>query len=111
MSPTRAYNFVDHTVDVVVVWVSGAGLRAIQGVVEAGLTAACGGVASAIWVEDSWQWHMYDTVKGSDWLGDQAVIEYMCRRPSPPSSSSNMRGCPSHAPAMEKSIRSHSVAT
>jgi succinate dehydrogenase / fumarate reductase, flavoprotein subunit len=48
MSPTRAYNFVDHTVDVVVVWVSGAGLRAIQGVVEAGLTAACGGVATSL---------------------------------------------------------------
>jgi hypothetical protein len=47
MSPTRAYNFVDPTVDVVVVWVSGAGLRAIQGVVEAGLTAACGGIATS----------------------------------------------------------------
>jgi hypothetical protein len=47
MSPTRAYNFVDHTVDVVVVWAGGAGLRATQGVVEAGLTAACGGIATS----------------------------------------------------------------
>src|SRR5258705_335835 len=96
MSSTRAYKFIDHTFDVVVVGAGGAGLRATQGAVEAGLTTACitkvfptrshtvaaqGGIAAALGnlSEDSWQWHMYDTVKGSDWLGDQDAIEYMCR--------------------------------
>jgi succinate dehydrogenase / fumarate reductase, flavoprotein subunit len=75
----------------------GAGLRATQGAVEAGLTTACitkvfptrshtvaaqRGIAASLGnlSEDSWQWHMYDTVKGSDWLGDQDAIEYMCRQ-------------------------------
>ena len=100
MSSTRAYEFIDHTFDVVVVGAGGPGLRATQGAVEAGLTTACitkvfpthshtvaaqGGIAASLGNigEDSWQWHMYDTVKGSDWLGDQDAIEYMCRQAVP----------------------------
>jgi succinate dehydrogenase / fumarate reductase flavoprotein subunit len=100
MSSARTYDFVDHTFDVVVVGAGGAGLRATQGAVEAGLTTACitkvfptrshtvaaqGGIAASLGNlgEDSWQWHMYDTVKGSDWLGDQDAIEYMCRQAAP----------------------------
>src|SRR5664279_3471502 len=102
MNSTRAgaYTFIDHTFDVVVVGAGGAGLRATQGTVEAGLTTACitkvfptrshtvaaqGGIAASLGNlgEDSWQWHMYDTVKGSDWLGDQDAIEYMCRQAVP----------------------------
>src|SRR5258708_22000226 len=100
MSSTRAYKFIDHTFDVVVVGAGGAGLGATQGAVEAGLTTACitkvfptrshtvaaqGGIAASLGNlgEDSWQWHMYDTVKGADWLGDQDAIEYMCRQAAP----------------------------
>ncbi|SIO44492.1 succinate dehydrogenase subunit A [Bradyrhizobium erythrophlei] len=100
MSSTHIYEFTDHTFDVVVVGAGGAGLRATQGAVEAGLTTACitkvfptrshtvaaqGGIAASLGNlgEDNWQWHMYDTVKGSDWLGDQDAIEYMCRQAVP----------------------------
>jgi len=100
MSPRRAYEFADHTFDVVVVGAGGAGLRAAQGTTEAGLTTACitkvfptrshtvaaqGGIAASLGnlSEDNWRWHMYDTVKGSDWLGDQDAIEYMCRQAVP----------------------------
>jgi succinate dehydrogenase / fumarate reductase, flavoprotein subunit len=100
MSSMRAYEFTDHTFDAVVVGAGGAGLRATQGAVEAGLTTACitkvfptrshtvaaqGGIAASLGNlgEDSWQWHMYDTVKGADWLGDQDAIEYMCRQAAP----------------------------
>ena len=92
----RAYPFTDHTFDVVVVGAGGAGLRATLGASEAGLKTACiskvfptrshtvatqGGVAASLgnMGEDDWRWHMYDTVKGSDWLGDQDAIEYLCR--------------------------------
>jgi succinate dehydrogenase / fumarate reductase flavoprotein subunit len=92
----RAYPFTDHTFDVVVVGAGGAGLRATLGASEAGLRTACiskvfptrshtvaaqGGVAASLgnMGEDDWRWHMYDTVKGSDWLGDQDAIEYLCR--------------------------------
>jgi len=92
----RAYPIVDHTFDVVVVGAGGAGLRAVVGCAKAGLSAACitkvfptrshtvaaqGGVAAALanMGPDDWKWHMYDTVKGSDWLGDQDAIEYLCR--------------------------------
>ncbi len=91
-----AYTFIDHTVDVCVVGAGGAGLRATLGAAQAGLKTACitkvfptrshtvaaqGGVAASLgnMGKDSWQWHMYDTVKGSDWLGDQDAIEYLCR--------------------------------
>ena len=92
----RAYPFTEHTFDVIVVGAGGAGLRATLGAAEAGLKTACvtkvfptrshtvaaqGGVAASLgnMGPDSWQWHMYDTVKGSDWLGDQDAIEYLCR--------------------------------
>ncbi len=86
----------DHTYDVVVVGAGGAGLRATFGLAEAGLSTACltkvfptrshtvaaqGGISAALgnMGEDDWRWHMYDTVKGSDWLGDQDAIEFMCK--------------------------------
>ena len=92
----RAYPIEDHTFDVVVIGAGGSGLRAVVGCAEAGLRTACvtkvfptrshtvaaqGGIAAALgnMGEDDWRWHMYDTVKGSDWLGDQDAIEYMCR--------------------------------
>jgi succinate dehydrogenase / fumarate reductase flavoprotein subunit len=98
MSP--AYPITDHTYDVVVVGAGGAGLRATVGLAAAGLktaaitkvfptrshtVAAQGGIGAALgnMTEDYWQWHMYDTVKGSDWLGDQDAIEYMCRQAIP----------------------------
>jgi succinate dehydrogenase / fumarate reductase flavoprotein subunit len=91
-----AYPVTDHTFDVVIVGAGGAGLRATVGCSQAGLRTACitkvfptrshtvaaqGGVAAALgnMGPDNWKWHMYDTVKGSDWLGDQDSIEYLCR--------------------------------
>ena len=96
----RAYRIVDHTYDVVVVGAGGSGLRATLGMGAAGLKTACvtkvfptrshtvaaqGGIGAALgnMGEDDWRWHMYDTVKGSDWLGDQDAIEYMCREAIP----------------------------
>jgi succinate dehydrogenase / fumarate reductase, flavoprotein subunit len=100
MPSNGAYRIVDHTYDVVVVGAGGAGLRATFGMGAAGLTTACitkvfptrshtvaaqGGISAALgnMGEDDWRWHMYDTVKGSDWLGDQDAIEYMCREAVP----------------------------
>ncbi len=91
-----AYQIVDHSYDVVVVGAGGAGLRAAMGSAEAGLKTACitkvfptrshtvaaqGGIAASLgnMGPDHWTWHMYDTVKGSDWLGDQDAIEYLTR--------------------------------
>jgi succinate dehydrogenase / fumarate reductase flavoprotein subunit len=91
-----AYPITDHSFDVVVVGAGGAGLRATLGMAEAGLRTACvskvfptrshtvaaqGGISASLgnMGEDDWRWHMYDTVKGSDWLGDQDAIEYLCR--------------------------------
>jgi len=93
---TGDYTIVDHEYDAVVVGAGGAGLRAAMGLSEAGFKTACvtklfptrshtvaaqGGVNAALgnMGEDDWRWHMYDTVKGSDWLGDQDAIHYMCR--------------------------------
>jgi len=95
-----AYQIIDHTYDVVVVGAGGAGLRATFGMAEKGLKTACitkvfptrshtvaaqGGISAALgnMGEDDWRYHMYDTVKGSDWLGDQDAIEYMCREAIP----------------------------
>ena len=95
-----SYDVIDHTYDVVVVGAGGAGLRATLGMGAAGLKTACltkvfptrshtvaaqGGIGAALgnMGEDDWRWHMYDTVKGSDWLGDQDAIEYMCREAIP----------------------------
>ncbi|WP_029057774.1 succinate dehydrogenase flavoprotein subunit [Stappia stellulata] len=92
----QAYSFVDHSYDVVVVGAGGAGLRATLGMAEQGLRTACiskvfptrshtvaaqGGIAASLqnMTPDSWQWHMYDTVKGSDWLGDTDAMEYLAR--------------------------------
>jgi succinate dehydrogenase flavoprotein subunit len=92
----KAYPIEDHTYDVVVVGAGGAGLRAVVGCSEAGLRTACitkvfptrshtvaaqGGISASLgnMHKDDWRWHMYDTVKGSDWLGDQDAIEYMVR--------------------------------
>ena len=95
-SSQAAYKIIDHTYDVVVVGAGGSGLRATMGSAEAGLRTACitkvfptrshtvaaqGGIAASLGNNspDHWTWHMYDTVKGSDWLGDQDAIEYMVR--------------------------------
>jgi succinate dehydrogenase / fumarate reductase flavoprotein subunit len=96
----NSYAITDHLYDVVVVGAGGAGLRATMGLAAAGLKTACitkvfptrshtvaaqGGIGAALgnMAEDKWEWHMYDTVKGSDWLGDQDAIEYMCRQAIP----------------------------
>ena len=97
---SSAYPVVEHRYDVVVVGAGGAGLRATLGLAAQGLSTACvtklfptrshtvaaqGGISAALgnMGEDDWRWHMYDTVKGSDWLGDQDAIEYMCREAIP----------------------------
>tara|TARA_B100000700_G_scaffold2954_1_gene3492 strand:+ start:680 stop:2455 length:1776 start_codon:yes stop_codon:yes gene_type:complete len=91
-----SYKIIDHQYDVVVLGAGGSGLRAAVGLSEAGLKTACiskvfptrshtsaaqGGISAALgnMGEDDWRWHMYDTVKGSDWLGDQDCIEYLCK--------------------------------
>lgn len=97
---STAYEITEHEHDVVVVGAGGAGLRATFGMVEKGLKTACitkvfptrshtvaaqGGISAALgnMGEDDWRFHMYDTIKGSDWLGDQDAIEYMCREAIP----------------------------
>ena len=94
------YKLIDHSYDVVIVGACGAGLRATLGMAAAGLSTACitkvfptrshtvaaqGGMSASLgnMGPDTWQWHMYDTIKGSDWLGDQDAIEYMCREAVP----------------------------
>ena len=94
------YQLIDHAYDVVIVGAGGAGLRATLGMAAAGLSTACitkvfptrshtvaaqGGMSASLgnMGPDNWQWHMYDTIKGSDWLGDQDAIEYMCREAVP----------------------------
>ncbi|MEX2497920.1 MAG: succinate dehydrogenase flavoprotein subunit [Wenzhouxiangellaceae bacterium] len=97
---SHSYNIEKHEYDVVVVGAGGAGLRATMGLAATGLNTACitkvfptrshtvaaqGGMSAALgnMGEDDWRWHMYDTIKGSDWLGDQDAIEYMCREAIP----------------------------
>jgi succinate dehydrogenase / fumarate reductase flavoprotein subunit len=91
-----SYDFIDHSYDVVVIGAGGAGLRAVFGLAESGFNTACvtkvfptrshtvaaqGGISAALgnMGPDDWRWHMYDTIKGSDWLGDQDAIEFMCK--------------------------------
>jgi succinate dehydrogenase / fumarate reductase flavoprotein subunit len=97
---TNGFEVIEHTYDVVVVGAGGAGLRATLGMSEAGLKTACitkvfptrshtvaaqGGISAALgnMEPDSWDWHVYDTVKGADWLGDQDAIEYLCKEAIP----------------------------
>lgn len=97
---TESYEIIEHKYDVVVVGAGGAGLRATFGMAAKGLKTACitkvfptrshtvaaqGGMSAALgnMGADDWRWHMYDTIKGSDWLGDQDAIEYMCREAAP----------------------------
>ncbi|MBM09064.1 MAG: succinate dehydrogenase flavoprotein subunit [Magnetovibrio sp.] len=96
----KTYQIIDHKYEVIVIGAGGAGLRATLGMAESGLKTACitkvfptrshtvaaqGGISAALgnMSEDHWEWHMYDTVKGADWLGDQDAIEYMCREAVP----------------------------
>jgi succinate dehydrogenase / fumarate reductase flavoprotein subunit len=96
----KSYDIIDHSFDVVILGAGGAGLRATLGMVAAGLNTACvtkvfptrshtvaaqGGISAALgnMAKDDWRWHMFDTVRGSDWLGDQDAIEYMCREAIP----------------------------
>lgn len=95
-SSSSAYKIIDHEYDAVVVGAGGAGLRAAFGLANHGFKTACitklfptrshtvaaqGGINAALgnMSQDDWRWHMYDTVKGSDWLGDQDSIHYMCK--------------------------------
>ncbi|WP_395376364.1 succinate dehydrogenase flavoprotein subunit [Marinicella sp. W31] len=97
---SNSYPITEHKFDAIVVGAGGAGLRATMGLATTGLTTACiskvfptrshtvaaqGGMSAALgnMGEDNWRWHMYDTIKGSDWLGDQDAIEYMCREAIP----------------------------
>lgn len=97
---TKSYEIEEHQYDIVVVGAGGAGLRATFGMAAKGLKTACitkvfptrshtvaaqGGMSASLgnMGPDDWRWHMYDTVKGSDWLGDQDAIEYMCREAVP----------------------------
>ncbi len=97
---SKAYPITEHKYDVIVVGAGGAGLRATMGIAAKGLSTAClskvfptrshtvaaqGGMSAALanMGDDDWRWHMYDTIKGSDWLGDQDAIEYMCREAIP----------------------------
>lgn len=97
----EAYSFINHTYDVIVVGAGGAGLRSALGMSAAGLKTACitkvfptrshtvaaqGGISAALanmGDGDDWRYHFYDTIKGSDWLGDQDAIEYMCKNAIP----------------------------
>ena len=92
----KSYEIINHEFDVVVIGAGGSGLRATFGMAEVGLKTACiskvfptrshtvaaqGGISAALgnMGKDDWRWHAYDTIKGSDWLGDQDAIEYMCK--------------------------------
>ncbi len=123
-----AYELIDHEFDVVVVGAGGAGLRATLGMAEQGFNTACitkvfptrshtvaaqGGIAASLqnMGPDSWQWHMYDTVKGSDWLGDNDAMEYLAREARRPSTSSSTMACRSAAPRKARSTSARSAGT
>ncbi len=122
-----AYAIEDHTYDVIVVGAGGAGLRAVVGCGQAGLRTACitkvfptrshtvaaqGGISASLgnMHHDDWRWHMYDTVKGSDWLGDQDSIEYMVRNAPKLFTSWNIGACRFRAPRTARSISARLAA-
>ena len=123
----EAYKIIDHVYDAVVVGAGGSGLRATMGCAEKGLKTACitkvfptrshtvaaqGGISASLgnMSQDDWRWHMYDTVKGSDWLGDQDAIEYLVRNARPRSTSSSTGACPSRGRKRARSISAPSAA-
>ena len=123
----KAYPITDHTFDVVVVGAGGAGLRASVGCAQAGLRTACiskvfptrshtvaaqGGISASLgnMGPDDWRWHMYDTVKGSDWLGDQDAIEYCAATRRPRSTNWTIGACRSPAPKTARSTSVRSAA-
>src|SRR5690554_8014219 len=108
---TSAYPITEHQYDMIVVGAGGAGLRATFGLAHKGLKAACitkvvptrshtvaaqAGISAALgnMGEGDWRFHFYDTIKGSDWLGDTAAIQHMCREPIPAISGPAHRGVP-----------------
>jgi succinate dehydrogenase / fumarate reductase flavoprotein subunit len=116
-----AYELIDHSDDVVVLGAGGSGLRAALGCAEAGLKTACvskvfptrshtvaaqGGISAALgnMGEDDWRWHMYDTVKGADWLGDQDAIEYLVKNAPAAVLELSIGACRSRAPKTAGSI-------
>ena len=118
------YNIIDHEYDVLVVGAGGSGLRAAVGLSESGLKTACiskvfptrshtaaaqGGISAALGNagEDDWRWHMYDTVKGSDWLGDQDCIEYLCKKHQKQLLNSNIMVFLLAGPKKEKYTKEH----
>ena len=122
-----AYEYETHDFDVVVVGAGGAGLRATLGMAEQGLRTACvtkvfptrshtvaaqGGIAASLgnMGPDSWQLHMYDTVKGSDWLGDTDAMEYLAREAPKAVYELEHYGVPFRALRLEKSINAPLVA-
>ena len=124
---SRAYKIIDHSFDVVVIGAGGSGLRATLGMAEQGLKTACitkvfptrshtvaaqGGIAASLsnMGPDSWQWHMFDTVKGSDWLGDTDAMEYLAREAPAAVYELNTMACLSRAPRKAKSISARSAA-
>src|SRR5687768_2523957 len=123
----NAYKIIDHVYDVVVVGAGGAGLRATMGAAGHGLKTACvtkvfptrshtvaaqGGIAASLgnMGPDHWQWHMYDTVKGSDWLGDQDAIEYLTREAPAAVYELEHWACRSRAPPTARSTSALSAA-
>ena len=123
-----AYTYVDHQFDVVVVGAGGAGLRATLGMAEQGLRIACitkvfptrshtvaaqGGIAASLsnMGPDIWQWHLYDTVKGSDWLGDVDAMEYLAREAPAAVYELEHYGVPFRGQKRARSIKGRSVAT
>src|SRR5450759_492388 len=125
---SQAYKIIEHQYDVVVLGAGGAGLRATYGMAEQGLRTACiskvfptrshtvaaqGGIAASLgnMGKDTWQWHMYDTVKGADWLGDQDAIEYCAGKRQRPCTNLNTPDCPFPVPKMGISTSGPSAAT
>ena len=125
---TSAYKIMNHEYDIVVVGAGGAGLRATFGMAVKGLKTACitkvfptrshtvaaqGGMSASLgnMGPDDWRWHMYDTIKGSDWLGDQDAIEYMCREAVPAVIASKSVSSNHIGPVASKKLKVESAGT